>query len=131
MAFEDRLLPILQNIEFGIVSVYRENPNMLDHQALDAVEATLDYFIAKVRGRAPRDFNLDPLALAATESIKSILKLTTETRNELEPHLSDKDTIDSINEIIQALKTVKSSITKWTKQNGRQGYLNFVVQYVI
>jgi O6-methylguanine-DNA--protein-cysteine methyltransferase len=39
--FEEKYLDVLQNIEFGIVSVYREHPEMLDWDAFKAVEALI------------------------------------------------------------------------------------------
>ena len=36
----------------------------------------------------------------------------------------------SISEMINCLKTIKNSINKWTKSSGRQGYLNFVKEYM-
>ncbi len=34
-------------------------------------------------------------------------------------------------EIIACLKRVKKSVQRWNKHGGRQGYLNFVQQYVL
>ncbi|MDW3060379.1 hypothetical protein, partial [Vibrio sp. 1978] len=35
----------------------------------------------------------------------------------------------SNNDLLEGLKIIQKSIPKWTKQLGRQGYLNFVSQY--
>ncbi|MCC6134818.1 MAG: hypothetical protein LM550_16415 [Candidatus Contendobacter sp.] len=42
----------MQNIEFGIISVYREHPQMVDYTAMRALEALIDHYVAQKIGRA-------------------------------------------------------------------------------
>ena len=36
----------------------------------------------------------------------------------------------SLEEIVQCLKRIRHSVEFWNKKNGRQGYLNFIVEHV-
>ncbi len=36
----------------------------------------------------------------------------------------------TLDEILACLKRVRKSVNYWTKESGRQGYLNFVTQFV-
>lgn len=74
--FEEKYLDVLQNIEFGIVSVYRQHPEMLDWDALKAIETLIHEYHA------------------------------------------------------EHLKRIRKSIELWNRRSGRQGYLDFISEYV-
>ncbi len=40
------------------------------------------------------------------------------------------DEAKSVDEILLCLKRILKSVKKWNRDGGRQGYLNFIVQYV-
>jgi hypothetical protein len=39
-------------------------------------------------------------------------------------------TVVNVDEIIQCLKRIHRSVEFWNKKNGRQGYLNFIIEHV-
>ncbi len=51
--FRERNLDVLQNLEFGIVAVYRVEPSLLDIDAKDAVEALIRHYHAEEEQRTP------------------------------------------------------------------------------
>jgi hypothetical protein len=61
--FEEEYEDVLQNIEFGIIQVYREHPQMTDYHALSAVEALLHVYHAESQGREVSPSSLDPPGL--------------------------------------------------------------------
>ena len=61
--FEEEYEDVLQNIEFGIVRVYREHPQMTDYHALSAVEALVHGYHAESQGREVAPASLDPPGL--------------------------------------------------------------------
>ena len=61
MQFEEHYEDVLQNIEFSIVSVYRDHPQMVDHTAMRALEALIDHYVAQKIGRPPKRFALEAL----------------------------------------------------------------------
>src|SRR5687767_4457157 len=59
--FEERYEDVLQNIEFSIVRVHRERPDLLDYDVDAALEALISRYGAEARGRTPREHALPGL----------------------------------------------------------------------
>ena len=132
--FEERYMDVLQNIEFGIVQVYRNHPEMTDWEALAAIEALLRTYRAEARGRQARLPSLDPVADEIYNSVQAMC----EWRLGREMPFSHKEgkpvefpvTPITLDELIACLKRVRKSIRFWSREGGRQGYLTFVSQFV-
>ncbi len=117
MSFEDDYLDVLQNIEFAIVSVYREHAGLLDLDVDRALQAVMNRYTAQLLDREPKNFNLKGLEFTVADSVQAICE------QRVEAGLSHE-------EIIQCLKRIRASIKKWTKRGGSQGYLKFVEQFI-
>lgn len=131
MAFEDDYLDVLQNIEFGIVTVFHKNRSLSDYNVLDALEALISHYYSERRGRPKRDFRLDEHAQNVYDSVRAMCDMRIgkgglETEDGEEITIGDK----TVEEILECLKRIQSSVKKWNKHYGRQGYLTFVEQYV-
>jgi lysyl-tRNA synthetase class II len=131
--FEDEYLDVLQNIEFSIVRVYHQHPEMADWDALDAIEALIRSYTAEARGRSRTKIRLSDLSKLVFESVKTVC----EWRLGREQLLAEDDkppdvTMEpkTMDEIIACLKRVRKSIRRWNKEGGRQGYLNFVSEFI-
>ena len=72
LPFEERYQDVLQNIEFGIVRVYQDHPEMTDWEALSAIEAMLRTYRAEAKGRQVAPPSLDPLAGEVYDFVKSM-----------------------------------------------------------
>ena len=118
---------VLQNIEFSIVEVYKDNPTLLDYSVMQSLEAMIEHYVAIFRGRAPRKIPLTPVELQIFESMKSMCNWRLGY-----PGPSDMPEIEpiQIDEIILCLKQILHSVQKWNKEYGRQGYLQFVSQFM-
>jgi hypothetical protein len=132
--FEERYRDVLQNIEFGIVQVYREHREMTDWHAESAVEALLHAYEREAQRREIRHRSLDPLA----EEAYVIMRAMCDWRLGRESvHNEDGEPVRfpgealSLAEIIACLKRIRKSIRYWTKQAGRQGYLRYVDQFIL
>ncbi len=68
MKLEEQYEDVLQNIEFGIIRVYREHQDMTDWQALDAVQALIRTYQAEAKNQAAPTHRLQPLAQAVYDS---------------------------------------------------------------
>jgi hypothetical protein len=133
LPFEERYEDVLQNIEFGIVRVYHDHPEMTDWEALSAVEALIRVYNAESKGRETRPPSLDPLS----EEVYDFVERMCEWRLGREmPFSEEGEPVEfpmqplALEEIIACLKRVRKSINRWTRQGGRQGYLTFVSQFV-
>jgi len=133
-SFEERYEDVLQNIEFGIVQVYRDHPEMTDWQALDAVEAVLRKYQAETRGRQARLPTLDLVAEEARDRVETMcewrLGRAAPFMDEEEQRLEISPEPISLDEIIACLKRIRKSIKYWKRQGGQQGYLTFVEPFI-
>ena len=66
---EDEYQDVLQNIEFGIVSIYRIHSEMTDWDALNAVEGLIRTYQAEGRGRSAPSLSLDSLSQKVFNSV--------------------------------------------------------------
>jgi hypothetical protein len=130
---EDQYSDVLQNIEFGIVTTYRQYPEMVDPDVMRMLEALIDRYAAEKIGRPPRHFSLSEIEQALLENVRRMcewrlgrgtLTESPEKGKELAP---DPITVE---EIILCLKRVLKSVKRWNEDGGRRGYLDFVIQYV-
>ena len=130
MTVEDQYLDVLQNIEFAIISVYREQPGLRDSVVLRAIEALIDHYRAESRGQTPK-----PMKLPETEAVifarvqefcelrlgRGGLGMTPERWP-----AQDK----TVEEIVACLRRIRKSVERWNKRGGQQGYVTFVSQFI-
>ncbi len=128
MEFEEQYQDVLQNIEFGIVSVYQEHPEMVDYAAMRALEALIDHYVAQKIGRASRRTSLDPIEVKIFQRMQSMC----DWRLGYAPGPANMPQVNplSLDEVIQCLKRILKSTHRWNKQGGRRGYLDFVAKYI-
>ncbi len=118
---------VLQNIEFAIVSIYREHLEMTDYAVMRSLEAIINHYSAEKTGKTPRNFSLDEIEKDIFRQVQSVC----EWRMGRPSSFGMPETKPiSLDEIIQCLKRILKSVEKWNKHEGIQGYLRFVSQYV-
>jgi hypothetical protein len=118
MGMEDAYLDVLQNIEFGIIAEFRKDRSILDSDALEAVNALVRYFDVGRHG-APLGIRSQRIFDSVRENVKW----------RLEPNGGEPPPNTTI-EMVKCLKRIASSISFWTKERGRQGYLVFVEEHM-
>ena len=140
--FEEEYLDVLQNIEFGIISVYRQHPEMVDWDALKAIEILIREYQAEETGRSVPDVDLKSLPRQVYDSVKAMCewrlggsqiqkeekKLFFKLRSTKSADLPIEP--KTMEEIILCLKRIRKSIERWNKRRGRQGYLDFISDFV-
>jgi hypothetical protein len=139
MRFEEQYEDVLQNIEFGIVRVYQEHPEMTDWDALIALESLIRTYSAEAQGKPVTPRALTGSSGEVAESVKAMCEwrlgrnswadeggraLVDEGGRPIEPAPK------TVDEIVACLKRIRRSIERWNKQGGRQGYLKFVSHFV-
>ncbi|MBI4537785.1 MAG: hypothetical protein HY712_07485 [candidate division NC10 bacterium] len=130
---DDQYLDVLQNIEFGIVTVYRERAEMSDYAVMRMLEALIDRYTAEKIGRPPRDFGLSGVERVLLSTVRRICewRLGRERApdgwSSAEGMAPEPKTVD---QIILCLKRVLKSAKRWNKEGGRQGYLDFITRFV-
>lgn len=133
MGVEGRYLDVLQNIEFGIVATYRACPRLSDYDVMRTLEAIIDTYTAERIGRPPRQFKLSDEERVLSASIRSTCEWRLGRGNlpeEWTKEMRIRPEPKTIDEIILCLKRILNSVKRWNARGGRQGYLNFIIQYV-
>jgi hypothetical protein len=131
MALEEEHLDVLQNIEFAIVSVYKEHNDLRDSQVMRSLDALIALYRADARGHHHSGKHSLPEKEALIfERVKQMceFRLGREalTIEELGP-IAETKTVD---EIVACLRKIRRSVDKWNKRGGKQGYLQFVSKYI-
>jgi len=133
MGFEDDYLDVLQNIESAIVKTCRCHRELCDYDVMRTLEALINVYVSEQRGHTRREFNLSP----GEQEMMSLVHRICEWRlgrRELgdDPDEGDENVPNPItlDELIQCLKRILKSVSTWSKEGGRHGYLTFVSQYV-
>jgi hypothetical protein len=126
--FGEKSLDVLQNIEFAIIKVYRKDGSLLDVDAKDAVDALVRHYHAQEEQRTPPVLRLGDRARRVFESVQAIC----EWRLGRVPFPGEIATDPSIplGDLVAGLREIQKSIPRWSRQGGRQSYLDFVSQYI-
>lgn len=126
---DDRNLDVLQNIEFGIVEVYRADRALLDYDVKDALDALVRHYHAEEEQRTPPELRLGDRALRVFQAVQPIC----EWRLGRAPRRGEHGLPESgipVDELVGCLRKIQKSVPRWSERNGRQGYLKFVSEYV-
>ena len=128
MNVEEEFLDVLQNIEAAIQIVYRENANLLDYDVESALNMLMvDYqHEQKTNVIAPQKTSSAELKIAVYQAVRAACEFRmgrgARAHQDIEPL--------ELSEILACLKRIRKSVQTWTRRDGRQGYLNFVSEFV-
>ena len=122
--FEDQYMDVLQNIEWALLSLVKDHPELSDHDMLRIIEQALTYYKSQQRGNPA--IAQSKLTDIRQDIFERILSMCEWRLGRLPP--PDKQIACNpitIEELILCLKRIEKSIKFWTKQGGRKGYINF------
>lgn len=132
--FEGDHQDVLQNIEFAIVSVYHRNPRLADYDVEKALDVLIRVYQAEIRHQTSKAPSMNPLTQEVFDSVKTMCEwrlgreaLASEA-NQSQLMIPDPVSVD---QIIASLKRILKSVRKWNKRGGRQGYLQFIDQFIV
>lgn len=136
MRFEEQYMDVLQNIESGIVMIYRKHPEIADYSVMRVIEALIEDYKAVRNKREPKPHNLSEPETLMHETVGRLCDWRIGRQS---PDAEDAADLDSeepppgdvtVDEMILCLRRILTSVKLWNRNNGRQGYLNFVSKYV-
>ena len=130
--FEDEYNDILQNIEFVIVSIYRQHQELIDSNVETALQSLIRTYRNISRGGSERPPS-SPLAAKVYVSMKEMCdwRLGRESLQNFEGEIGPGPTPITVDEIISCLQRIRRSVKIWGKKGGRQGYLYFINQFIL
>lgn len=131
MITDPRDLFVLEAIETAILKVFRHERKLIDFDVDEALDALIADYRAEQQQHVSKPHRLGERA----ETIYSTVKSNCEWmlgRGEpvTKPTIGSQGT-RSPEEIVAGLRKIKKSVALWTKEGGRQGYLNFIDQQVL
>jgi hypothetical protein len=126
---DEENLDVLQNVEFGIVTVYRADSLLLDMDVKDAIDLLVRHYRAEEEQLHPPTQKLSDLAQRVFVSVQGICEWRL-GRTPLTGEKSMSEAPIPVSELVECLRKLQKSIQRWSRQIGRQGYLNFVKQYL-
>ncbi|MCO5185029.1 MAG: hypothetical protein M9941_05225 [Anaerolineae bacterium] len=130
LPIEERYPDVLQNLEFAIASVYREHPDeMIDYDVDFVVSRLISYYQAEQRGHVPQTIRLNGVREELRDRIEAMIELRL-GRGSIEESDRLFGAPIPLDDMILCLKRIRKSIKRWNKEYGRQGYLEFVTQFV-
>ncbi len=140
MSIEEEYSDVLQNLEEAIIAHYRDSPELIDAEVETAISYLVKFYSAEVQGKTSSYREPKKLAKEVAQSVKQMCewrlgreKLEVEDESgqitqiaaaEMELELLKSE------QIVACLKRIQSSIKFWSKKHGRQGYLNFVLEFM-
>ena len=129
MNVEEEFEDVLQNIEFAVVSTFREHPDLLDFDVERVYETLIKEYARPAHGTSPTFPTEARAALYAR--VKHICDWRL-GRGEIGDTKSRMPAPEPITpeEMVACLKRLRRSVNMWTKRGGRQGYLEFVGDFI-
>ena len=138
MKFEEQYQDVLQNLEYAIIMVYREQPELIDFDVLEALEALRRHYIREVRKQPAKEAILPQRPKQVFHAMKQISEWRL-GRSDLEKVSetsgtevwSAREHPITLDELVQCIKRLEKSAKFWNKNGGRQGYLTYIDQFLI
>jgi hypothetical protein len=127
--FGENNLDVLQNIEFGVIDVYRADRSLLDVDVKDALDALVRHYHGEEEQRRPPALNLGDRAQRVFASVQKMCEWRL-GRAPFPGEIATPAAAIPVSELVACLREIQKSIPRWSRQGGRQGYLKFVSQYV-
>ncbi|MBX3050719.1 MAG: hypothetical protein KF753_04555 [Caldilineaceae bacterium] len=126
----ERFADVLQNIEFAIHAVYRQQPELVDYEVSRALEAAVRRYKDEVRGRTPKERQLTGLVQEVHDAVIAVA----EFRLGRQPLSEDAPAIQpgvlTVEDLLACLQRIHKSVGIWTKQGGRRGYLAYIGEFL-
>jgi hypothetical protein len=120
-------IDVMQNIEFAVVQVWKEHRNLTNYNVMRAYDAAIDYYRAEARGQTPKPVNL--VGIEATLWDHFLPMCEWRLGRQTDPK-EEGPTPISPDEMVSCLRKLRKSVDFWTKQGGRQGYLQYIEQFI-
>lgn len=129
--FEDQYLDVLQNLEAAIAAFFDQHADISDASVDRALEALIRLYKADGSGKTVA-VRLSETDQGLYQAIKDTVEwrlgrgqpLPTTATFDLHPELK------TVDEMLACLKRIRKSVAFWTKEGGRQGYLNYIRQFL-
>jgi hypothetical protein len=122
MRVEEQFEGTLKDIETAIVQVFQRNREMTDYVVSRVLDAAAGQYKAIVREHALKPVQLTGVDLAAFEAVQQACESWLRGKGEHKALTAE--------EILQCIRRLQKSVSFWSREGGRQGYLNYVSRFI-
>ena len=132
MKIDEQYLDVLQNIEAAIISVYEDQPTLIDLDVGEALDSLIRSYIWEHETRGTPTLRLSDRARQVYDHTREICEWCLGRQSlDRQKFLRDQADIPAITipEIVLCLKHIRQSVRFWNRENGRQGYLTYVQHF--
>ena len=133
MSFEDEHVDVFHNLEGAIVGMYQEAPNLLDAHIETALDHLIRIYHAEAQGKTVSGRSIRGAASKVAEQLGAICEVylgRAEVKDLEGKPINLKLSHNTAADLTACLKRIKSSVKLRNKIGGRQGYLNFVTEFI-
>jgi hypothetical protein len=118
---------VLQNIESAVVHTWRTHSEMTNYSVMRVYDAAIAFYNALAREQTPKPANLTGLDADLLKAVQEICEFRLGRVK-----LSDKVEVTPIplEDLVACLRKLRKSVDFWTKQGGRQGYLQYIEKFL-
>ncbi len=131
MKLEEEYEDVLQNMEASIIALYRQNPDLIDLEVSAAIEWLSRIYSAEAQGKTSKPRPIRGTSKTVADIVQQICEFHLGRKPLTTPEGELANSTPLTPDIIAAcLKHIQNSIEFWNKERGRQGYLDFVRQFI-
>jgi hypothetical protein len=132
MKIEEEYQDVLQNLEFSIVSIYRNSPDLIDAEVLKAIASLVRIYGAEAQGKSISNRPLRGITKEVAEAVQAMgeIRLGRSSMDHKDGQVINITEPISVDILVACLKRIESSIKFWTRERGRQGYLNYIQNFM-
>ena len=131
MKWKDEDLPALREIESAVLQLWRGNPDMNNYDVRRAYEAAYRAARREARGQEPEDHGLSGVEADLYAAIRQACEKLLTVGPEPMKGLPEGNTAPvERDQLSTYLRELGRSVERHTREGGRQGYLNFLRQFL-
>ncbi len=133
MQLESEYLDFFQNVEFVVLQVFKDNPDLKDADVIKAYDRLVKYYHRKKQHLPALESSLTGNAALVFEEAKSMCE---RRRKKETGELVEVEDLEGLGNdvpiaiLVRCLEKLHKSSERWNKKDGPRGYLNLISQFI-
>lgn len=125
------LTDVLYQIELTVLREWTRDPSLIDLEVADVFDALARRYALEERGQSAKPHRLSPKAERLYEVVLEISEAQAGRRSPPEEptHISFRTDVPP-SELATSFKRLSRSVATWSKRGGRQGYLEYISEFL-
>lgn len=125
------LTDVMYHIELMVLREWARDPSLIDLEVADVFDALARRYALEERGQSTKPLRLSPKAERLYEALLEIAEAQAGRRSPPEETTSVPFPADvQASELAASFKRLSRSVATWSARGGRQGYLEYIEDFV-